>query len=116
MNTSKEYVKLVYNAIDDKKAIDIRIIDITGVSIVADYFIIASASNSNQLEALVDAADKAMYEQGIMPKQVEGGKNSPWILMDYGDIIVHLFTEEGREFYNLEHIWADGTEVTIDSI
>ena len=113
---SVESVKKVYNAIDDKKAIDIKVIDITGVSIVADYFVIASASNPNQLEALEDAADKAMYEQGITPKQIEGGKSSPWILMDYGDVIVHLFTEEGRDYYDLERIWRDGTEVSIDSL
>ena len=112
----KENVKNIYQAIDDKKAIDITIIDISGVSVMADYFIIASASNPNQLEALLDAADKVMYEQNILPKQVEGGKNSPWILMDYGDIIVHLFTEEGRNFYDLERIWRDGEEVDIDSL
>ena len=116
MSKIKENVKKIYEAIDDKKAIDIKVIDISGVSIVADYFIIASASNPNQLEALEDAADKVMYEQDILPKQVEGGKNSPWILMDYGDIIVHLFTEEGRDFYNLERIWRDGIEVDINSI
>ncbi|HAQ51174.1 MAG TPA: ribosome silencing factor [Lachnospiraceae bacterium] len=116
MSKIKENVKKIYEAIDDKKAIDIKVIDISGVSIVADYFIIASASNPNQLEALEDAADKVMYEQDILPKQVEGGKNSPWILMDYGDIIVHLFTEEGRDFYDLERIWRDGIEVDINSI
>ncbi len=116
MSKIKENVKKIYEAIDDKKAIDIKVIDISGVSIVADYFIIASASNPNQLEALEDAADKVMYKQDILPKQVEGGKNSPWILMDYGDIIVHLFTEEGRDFYDLERIWRDGIEVDINSI
>ena len=116
MSKIKENVKKIYEAIDDKKAIDIKVIDISGVSIVADYFIIASASNPNQLEALEDAADKVMYEQDILPKQIEGGKNSPWILMDYGDIIVHLFTEEGRDFYDLERIWRDGIEVDINSI
>ncbi|MCR4611703.1 MAG: nicotinate-nucleotide adenylyltransferase [Lachnospiraceae bacterium] len=112
----KENVKKIYKAIDDKKAIDITIIDIGNVSVVADYFIIASASNPNQLEAILDAADKVMYEQDILPKQVEGGKNSPWILMDYGDIIIHLFTEEGRDYYDLERIWRDGEEVDIDSL
>ncbi len=116
MDKIKENVKRIYNAIDDKKAIDITIIDIGGVSVMADYFIIASASNPNQLEALVDATDKIMYEQDILPRQVEGGKNSPWILMDYGDIIVHLFTEEGRDFYDLERIWRDGEVVDIDSL
>ena len=112
----KNNVKKIYNAIDDKKAIDITVIDISEVSVMADYFIIASASNPNQLEALLDAADKVMYEQDIQPKQIEGGKNSPWILMDYGDIIVHLFTEEGRGFYDLERIWRDGEAVDIDSL
>ena len=116
MNEIKENVKNVYKAIDDKKAIDIKVIDISNVSIVADYFIIASASNPNQLEALEDAADKVMYGKNILPKQIEGGKNSPWILMDYGDIIVHLFTEEGRDFYDLERIWRDGVEVNIEEL
>ena len=116
MNNCKELVKKIYKAIDDKKAIDIKVIDIRNVSIVADYFIIASASNPNQLEALEDATDKIMYEQDIHPKQIEGGKSSPWILMDYGDIIVHLFTEEGRDFYDLERIWRDGAEVTISEL
>ena len=116
MYNIKENVKKIYKAIDDKKAIDITIIDIAGVSVVADYFIIASASNPNQLEAILDAADKVMGEQGITPKQIEGGKNSPWILMDYGDIIVHLFTEEGRDFYDIERIWRDGEAIDVDSL
>lgn len=116
MDEIRENVKNVYKAIDDKKAIDIKVIDISSVSIVADYFIIASASNPNQLEALEDVADKVMYEKNILPKQIEGGKNSPWILMDYGDIIVHLFTEEGRTFYDLERIWRDGVEVNIEEL
>ena len=116
IETIRENVKKIYNAIDDKKAYDIKIIDIGNVSVIADYFILATASNTNQLEAILDAADKVMNEQGILPKQIEGGKNSPWILMDYGNIIVHLFTEEGRTFYDLERIWRDGEEVDIDSI
>ena len=116
IETIRENVKKIYNAIDDKKAIDITIIDIGNVSVVADYFIIASASNPNQLEAIEDAADKVMVEQGIEPKQIEGGKNSPWILMDYGDIIVHLFTEEGRDFYDLERIWRDGEVVGLNDL
>ena len=113
---AKEKLGLIYQALDDKKAQDIQMIDIQTISPIADYFIIASASNPNQLEALEDATDKVMYEQGILPKQIEGGKASPWILMDYGDVIVHLFTEDGRDFYDLERIWRDGVEVDVNSL
>lgn len=112
MSNINNYVKQVYNALDSKKAIDIKIIDIKNVSFVADYFIIASASNTNQLEALQDEVDRIMHEKGIYPKQIEGSKNSSWILLDYSDFIVHLFTEEGRDYYDIERIWRDGIVIS----
>lgn len=116
MDIIKDSVKKIVTAIDQKKAIDIKVLDISKVSVMADYFIIATASNTNQLEALVDATDEIMHNMNILPKQIEGSKNSLWILMDYGDIIIHLFTKEGREFYDLERIWRDGELLDTDSL
>ena len=102
-------MKKVVNALEDKKAEDITVIDIHGISSIADYFVIANGSNANQLAAMQDAVDEAMYTNGVHSKQVEGNSNSTWILMDYQDIIVHLFSKEDRLFYDLERIWNDGT-------
>ena len=105
---SRDMAKLVCKALEDKKAIDVKAIDISNVSIMADYFIVASASNQNQLNAMQDAVDKALYEEGIHAASIEGNRQSTWVLMDYEDVIVHLFSEEDRLFYNLERIWQDG--------
>ncbi len=113
---TKELTKIIYDALDDKKASDIRIIDIRDISVIADYFIVASAGNINQLGALQDAVDEKMYKNGHHALHVEGNKDSTWILMDYEDIIVHLFLEEDRLFYNLERIWKDGVFLTRDEL
>lgn len=105
---SREMAKIVCKALDDKKAIDIKAIDISNISIMADYFIVASASNQNQLNAMQDEVDRLLYEQGIQVKSIEGNRQSTWVLMDYEDVIVHLFSEEDRLFYDLERIWKDG--------
>lgn len=108
-----DIVKKVVLALKDKKAEDIRVIDITEVSSIADYFIIANGTNQNQLQAMLDAVDEALYKEGKKAKQVEGNQQSTWILMDYEDIIVHLFSKEDRLFYDLERIWRDGKEIDI---
>ena len=111
-----ELVKKVVDALEDKKAEDITVIDIHRISSIADYFVIANGSNANQLAAMRDAVDEAMYTNGVHSKQVEGNSNSTWILMDYQDIIVHLFSKEDRLFYDLERIWKDGTVIDIKAL
>ena len=103
-----DIVKKAVEALEDKKAEDITVIDISEVSSIADYFIIANGSNVNQLAAMQDAVDEVFYKSGIHAKQVEGNNNSTWILIDYNDVIVHLFDKEDRLFYDLERIWKDG--------
>ena len=107
---SKEMAKLAYQALSEKKAEDIRIIDISEISVIADYFIIASGSNANQLQAMQDSVDEQLYKAGYHAKQIEGNQRSSWILMDYSDIIVHIFSKEDRLFYDLERIWRDGKD------
>ena len=91
-----------------KKAENIRIIDISKVSVLADYFIIAEGKNRNQIQALTDSVEKDLGKAGANPKQIEGYESATWILMDYADIIVHIFDNENRLFYDLERIWRDG--------
>lgn len=114
--TAKELAKIAVNALEDRKAEDIRVIDISEISPIADYFIIANGTNQNQLQAMRDAADEALYKAGVKVQQVEGNQSSTWILMDYGDIIIHIFSKEDRLFYDLERIWSDGKAVDIETL
>ena len=115
MNSSKEMLKIAHSALEEKKAEEINIIDISEVSVIADYFIIASGTNTNQLQALVDNVEEKLYKAGYEPRQVEG-HNTNWVLLDYNDIIVHVFSKEDRLFYDLERIWRDGKVINIDEI
>lgn len=101
-------VKLAVKALEDKKGEDVKIIDIQGVSILADYFIIAGGSNVSQVQAMADNVEEELFKVGFEPRQIEGYSTANWILMDYGDIIVHIFSREDRLFYDLERIWRDG--------
>lgn len=114
MNTGKEMARLACKALDDKKGQDIKVIDIHEVSVIADYFIIASGTNQNQVQAMVDNVEEELGRAGYEVKQIEGTKNSSWVLMDYGDLIVHVFDEENRLFYDLERIWRDGKVLDMD--
>ena len=113
MNQSKKMTKLASAALEDKKANDVRVIDIAGVSVIADYFVIASGSNTNQVQAMADSVREALGIAGYGPRQIEGYGVANWILMDYNDIIVHIFSDESRTFYDLERIWRDGKEVSV---
>ena len=114
MTTEKQMAQLVCRALDEKKGRDIKVIDIHDVSVITDYFVIASGSNQNQVQAMVDNVEEQLGRAGFEPKQVEGVRNSSWILMDYGDVIVHVFDEENRLFYDLERIWRDGKTLDME--
>ena len=108
MEQAREMASVACRALEDKKGEDIRVIDISEISVLADYFVIASGSNQNQVQAMVDNVEEMLTKAGYEPKQIEGTRNSSWILMDYGDLIIHVFDEENRLFYDLERIWRDG--------
>lgn len=114
VSTEKMMAQIACKAIDDKKGQDIKVIDIHTVSVIADYFVIASGTNSNQVQAIVDNVEEQLGRAGFEAKQIEGNRNSSWILMDYGDVIVHVFDEENRLFYDLERIWRDGKVLEMD--
>ena len=107
---------LVIDALEEKKAEDITILDISEISVLADYFVIADGNNRNQVQAMADSVEEALGRAGYEPKQIEGYQTANWILMDYKDVIIHVFSKEDRGFYDLERIWRDGKPVTIEEI
>lgn len=115
-NKATEMVRLIYKAMEDKKAEDIKILDIGDVSTIADYFLICSGTNSSQLEAIIDNITETLGRAGYDSKRTEGGRNSGWVLIDYGDVVVHIFSKEDRLFYDLERIWRDGRSIDINDI
>ena len=112
----RELAKISYNALDEKKGINISIIDISEISTLADYFIIAGGNNENQVKALANSVEEEMYKVDCKPKHIEGFDNANWILMDFSDIIVHVFNEEDRLFYDLERIWRDGKHLEVTDL
>lgn len=111
MTDTFQAAKAAYKALDDKLAEDIKVLEIKDLSPLADYFIIASGKNSNQLRAMADEVDEQLFRMGFRLKHSEGMTSKNWILMDFGDIVVHLFSKEDRAFYNLERIWGDAKEI-----
>ena len=111
-----DMVKTAYDAFNEKKGIDIKILKVTSVTSIADYFVIVTGANPSQITALQDNAYKKLGDKGYRPTRIEGIRNSSWVLMDYSDIILHIFTTEDREFYNLDHIWKDADIVYREDI
>lgn len=116
MTEPREMADIAVKALEEKKAIDIKVIDISHISTLADYFIIASGSNRSQVQAMADAVDEALDKTGVHARSTEGYQNANWILLDYGDIVVHLFDEENRLFYDLERIWRDGRVISPEAL
>lgn len=108
MISSKEKALIAVNSMEEKKGEDVRIIKIDAVSTLADYFIIAGGSNRNQIQAMADEIEEKLAEKEVTPKHIEGYMNGSWILMDYGDVVIHIFDAENRALYDLERIWRDG--------
>lgn len=115
-NNVLKMTKLAIEAMEDKKAEDIRVIDISEVSVVADVFLIAGGNNRSQIQALCDNVEEKLGRAGYPVKQIEGYETANWILMDFGDIIVHVFDKENRLLYDLERLWRDGKEVDISAL
>ena len=106
---AKEMARLAVAALEDRKAVDVKVINIENISTLADYFIIASGTNRNQVQAMSEAVEEELQKQDIHPKNIEGYQTANWILMDYGDIVLHIFDDENRLFYDIERIWKDGS-------
>ena len=101
-------------AMDAKKALDLKIIGIRDISILADYFVLATGTSGTQVKALADEVEYQLDQEGIKASHVEGYRSNSWILLDYGSVVIHIFTEESRTFYDLYRIWVDGKEESMD--
>jgi len=111
--TQEETLKLAVKTLDKKKAEDIRVLGIRDLTIIADYFIIASGLNGTHTKTLADELEAELKKNGAVPARIQSDKGSSWIILDYSDIVVHIFYKETRDFYSLERLWQDGLDVDI---
>lgn len=109
--SAKEMVDIAHRAADDKKATDIRVLDISNISIICDYFLICTGRSSTQVQAVAEHIEEKLQEAGVKPMRIEGFREGSWILLDYGDVVIHIFQEMERDFYNLERLWGDAQVV-----
>lgn len=116
MMESKEMAMLAVSALASKKGRDIRLLEIEEVTTLADYFVICSGGSNTQINALCDAVEKKLGEFDEKPLHREGYRGGTWVLLDYGCIAIHVFNEEAREFYSLEHLWSDGREIDVSDV
>jgi len=116
MEQSKKMARIAWEALDERKGEDIKIIDISEISVLADYFIIANGTNENQVKAMVQNVEDKLAQNGFEAKQREGYGLGNWVLLDFGNIIVHVFDKENRLFYDLERIWRDGKEINVEEL
>lgn len=110
-----ELARNIVKALDEKKAEDIKLIRISELTVLADYFIIANGTSNTHVRALAEEAEYAIEQLGVKPRNIEG-RSTGWILLDYGDIVVHVFTPQDRDYYGLERLWKDGNFEDIDDI
>lgn len=115
MLTSKELVAVAVKALDSKKGKDIRVLYTEDQTSLADYFVICNGTSSTQVRALADAVEEAMSREGEEPHHIEGHRGGEWTLLDYSAVVVHVFTEEAREFYSLERLWSDAAPVDVSN-
>lgn len=113
MLNAKETIAVAVKALDEKKGKDIKVLHTAEQTTLADYFIICTGTSNTQVKALADAVEDAMTKAGEEPHHIEGHRGGQWTLMDYSAVVIHLFTEEGREFYDLERLWSDAEAVDL---
>lgn len=116
MRTAKEVAAIAAKALDSKKGIDLRLIEISDISTLADYFLICTASSNTHVRTLCDAVEEAMDEAGEPMVGREGHRGGTWVVLDFGCVVVHVFTEETRAFYDLGRLWQDGKQVSMISL
>ena len=114
--TELELAKKIVQLIDAKKGEDIKLLDIHEHTTLGDYFIIASGTSTTQVKSLADELEFQLKQEGVAPNRTQGYESATWIVLDYGDVIVHVFLKETRDFYSLEHVWRDGKEISVASI
>lgn len=109
-----ERVREAVAAADDRKAVDLKVLHLTKITDFADYFLICSGTNERQVQAIADAVQEKLRAGRVRPLHVEGYNRAQWVLLDYGDLVVHVFQEEQRRYYALERLWGDAPDVTAE--
>ena len=110
---ARELAEQVVRTLDKHKAQDVQLLRVEDVTTITDYFVIAAGTSSTQVKALVDYVEYELDQQGVAPLRVEGYATANWILLDYGSVVVHVFTKEARDTYSLERLWSDGEPVDL---
>jgi len=113
MLNALETAFLAAEAADGKKAFDLLVLDLKGLTSIADYFVICSASNTIQVGAIADGIEHALAGEHVRPSHIEGGSEATWLLMDYGDVVVHIFDEQTRAYYSLDRLWGDAPRIPL---
>ncbi|MBF0538302.1 MAG: ribosome silencing factor [Nitrospirae bacterium] len=116
MLTIADKLKTIVNALEDKKADDISILKLQSLTAIADYFVICTGTNSPQIRAIADNVERRLRDSGVKPLGIEGIRHTQWVLMDYNDVMVHIFTEEMRDYYNIERLWIDAPSLTSEEL
>lgn len=116
MMTAKQVAAIAAKALDEKKGVDLKLIEISDVSTLADFFLICTATSGTHVKALCDAVEEAMDAAGEPMLSREGHRGGTWVLMDFGCVVVHVFTQETRAFYDLERLWQDGKTVNLSTV
>ncbi len=114
--TAQDKINTIVKALDSKRAEDIQVIKIGDLTIIADYFIIADGTSNTHTKSLAEEVEFKMTQNGIEPLRTEGYQGQNWIVLDYGDVVVHVFYKETRDQYNLERLWSDGTQIDISEL
>jgi ribosome-associated protein len=112
LTDTKERVREAFAAAEDRKAVDLKVLHLQKVSDFTDYFLICSGTSARQVQAIADAVQDKLREGRVRPLHVEGQNRGQWVLIDYGDLVVHVFQDEPRRFYSLERLWGDAPDVT----
>lgn len=113
LNSKELALEAAYAAME-KKAVDPVILDLAGLTVIADYFVICSGENTPQVKAITDFIEEALARKGVKPSRIEGLNHRHWVLIDYGDVIIHIFIKETREYYSLEKLWMDAATMEIN--
>lgn len=111
-----DMLKIAVTAADDKKAHDIVAMDISQVASFADHFLFCTGDSSRQIQAIADEIERRLKEAGIRPSHIEGYQNAEWVLMDYFDLVVHIFSKTARAYYDLERLWRDGKKLDVEAL
>lgn len=114
--TSYESAIVLAKALDSKKGNEIKVLKTEGLTTLADYFVIATATSSTQVKAMSDACEEGMEKNGEQVHHIEGHRDGTWILLDFSSVVVHIFTNETRKFYDLERLWGDAEEIDLSGV